>query len=321
MAIIGLTDRTTLRPRLPRLGKLRKGGEKSKNKRGVDLNYFRLAAESDEVLAAFNAAYGDKPQLVNIVLFHETLEENFETWIEAWDASGLIFRSDGENYHIWREGSEYKRGLKPHEDVDGQSIVGRLEFVVPELLQQGFVGTITMETHSNHDLRNIAAVLAVAERENNGLRGCPFILRRVEREISVPGFGDREGKRSKVKKWLVTLEAPRRIMDNYLTNEQAAYLPAPQREITTNEPKTYGSPSAFFDRVQEKTDEYYKNIPHLKTTLGGNWPDWTDREAVATAGKAAIAHVVEKHLDEANEQKPLFTEKNTHDINTDAAMA
>jgi len=85
--------------------------------------------------------------------------------------------------------------------------------------------------------------------------------------------------------------------------------------------KVYGTPESFLRRVNEKTDAYYKNIPHLKTTLGGNWPDWTDRDAVAEAGKAAIAYVVKKHLDEANEQKPLFTEKNTHDINTDAAMA
>lgn len=212
MAIKGLTDRETLKPRLPRLGKLRKGGEKSsKNKPGPDLDYFRFTSDNPDVVRAFYAAYNKQPRVVNAVMFYDSAEENFESWLEAWDASGMVFRSDGENWIVWREGSEYRRGEKPHTDHPDQFEVGRLEVVIPELLAAGYVGTVTLETHSNHDLRNITSVLYAAEYERGSLRGAQFTLRRVEEEISVPGWGDRAGKRSKAKKWLVRLEAPNRM--------------------------------------------------------------------------------------------------------------
>ena len=211
MPIKGLTDRASLNPRLPRLGKLRKGGEKTANKPGPDLDHFRFTSDRPEIMEAWAQAYGEQPRLVNAVLFYDTVEENFETWIEAWDASGLVFRSDGENYVLWRDGDKYRRTPKPHQDVDDQNEIGRLTILVPELIQQGFVGTVTMETHSNHDLRNITAALMAAEEQGNGLRGTRFVIRRVEEEISTPGFGARAGKRSKTKKWLVKLELPRQL--------------------------------------------------------------------------------------------------------------
>jgi hypothetical protein len=211
MPIKNLTDRDSLRPQLARLGKLRKGGEKTGNKPGDDLPYFRPDMNDPDVQRAFVEAYGEQPKMVNVILFYETLEDNFSTWIECWDASGLVFRSDGEFWRVWRDGSSYKRGEKPHIDKEGQDIVGRLEFLVPELIQQGYVGTVTLETHSNHDLRNIGAVLLAAEQERGTLRGAQFVLRRVEEEISVPGWGDRKGKRSKATKHLVKIEPPRQL--------------------------------------------------------------------------------------------------------------
>lgn len=222
MPIKGLTDRGSLKPRLARLGKLRKGGEKTGNKPGPDLDHFRFTSDNPDIVKAFQESHGDKPRAVNIVLFYETIEENFSTWIECWDASGLVFRSDGDNWLIWRDGDSYKRGKKQHQDQDGQDIVGRFEFVIPDLVQQGYLGTVTLETHSNHDLRNIASILMAAEQERGSLRGAQFVLRRVEEEISVPGWGDRKGKRSTAKKWLVRLEPPKQIFTMLMNADRPA---------------------------------------------------------------------------------------------------
>jgi len=233
MAIKGMTDRQTLKPALPRLGRLRKGGEKTNPKKpGPDLDYFRFTSKNPEIVTAFHNFYGDTPRLINVVIFQDTTEEAFPSWIEAWDASGMVFRSDGNNWLVWREGSQYVTGKKPHEDHPDQFDVGRLEVLIPELLQQGFVGTVTMETHGNHDLRNITSVLYAAERERGGsLRGAQFILKRVEEEISVPGWGDRSDKRSKAKKWLVKLATPRRLFDNLLAGGEQKQLAAPVEEL------------------------------------------------------------------------------------------
>ena len=53
MPIKGLTDRKSLKPRLPSLGKLRKGAEKTANKPGADLAYFRFTSDNPEVVEAF----------------------------------------------------------------------------------------------------------------------------------------------------------------------------------------------------------------------------------------------------------------------------
>ena len=135
MPIKNLTDRATLKPRLPVIGKLRKGGEKpSANKPGKELDHFRFTSDNPAVVAAFNEVYGEKPRVINVVMYYETYEECFSTWIETWDASGLLFRSDGENWVIWRDGDTYRRGTKPHQDHQDQGIVGRLSVVIPDIL-------------------------------------------------------------------------------------------------------------------------------------------------------------------------------------------
>lgn len=208
MPIKNLTDRETLKPRFPRIGKLRKGAEKSGNKPGDDLDHFRFTSDNENAVQAFRDVYGDNPRVVNAVMCYHDYDNCFSSWIECWDASGLVFRSDGENWLIWRDGSAYKRGTKPHTDVDGQRIVGRLEFIIPELWDLGYRGSVTLETHSNHDLRHIGGVLLAAESGRESLYGMQFVLRRVQEEISTPGWGERADKRSKAKKWLVKLEPP-----------------------------------------------------------------------------------------------------------------
>ena len=214
MPIKGLTDRATLRPQLPRLGKLRKGGPKENGQFGEDLDHFRFTSDRAEVAESFKALYGEQPHIINVYLLHPSLEENFSTWIELWSEGGLQWRSNGEHQVLWLDDGHYKHGERPHADHPDQSEVGRLEFIVPELIRAGHIGTVTLETHANHDIRAIAGVLLAAEQEQEqkqnplGLRGIPFVLRRVQEEIGVPGWGNNEGKRVRVKKWLVKLEPP-----------------------------------------------------------------------------------------------------------------
>jgi len=207
-----LTDRETLKPRFPRIGKLRKGGEKSAQKPGPDLDHFRFTSNNAAAVEAFNKIYGENPRVIRAVLPYHDYDDCFSSWIECWDRSGLVFRSDGEHWVLWRDGAQYKRGKKAHEDREGQKIVGRLEFVIPELWEAGHRGTVTLETHSNHDLRNIGGVLLAAESGRDSLYGMQFVLRRVEEEISTPGWGEREGQRSKTKKWLVKLDPPHQTL-------------------------------------------------------------------------------------------------------------
>lgn len=209
MAIKGLTDRDSITPRFPRIGKLRKGGEKTATGFGPDLNHWRFTSDRAEAEAAFVAAYGDSPAQINVYLPHASVEDNFQTWKEEWKSGGLGHRCDGETCTIWL-GADGKYHREPKPCPGGCKEVGRLEVVIPEMLQAGHVGTVTMETHSLNDLISISeTLLKTAElRGDNplGLRGILFSLRRVPEEISVPGFGKNAGKRQRVEKWLVKIE-------------------------------------------------------------------------------------------------------------------
>lgn len=250
MAIKGLTDRETLKPQVPRLGKLRKGGPKpSANKPGPDLDHFRFTSEGHpEIVEAFHEVYGNEPRAVNGVLFYDTVEENFSTWIECWDASGLVFRSDGEHWLVWRDGDQLNEGKKPHQDDPDQVEIGRLEFFIPELVQMGFRGTVTLETHSNHDLRNIASTLMALERERGTLRGAEIVIRRIKEKIGVPGWGDRKGQRSTSEKWLVKIELPEKAF---------AALAAP-KEVEELAPGNNGDHEAVEGEYEEVEEEEYE---------------------------------------------------------------
>ena len=223
MPIRGMTDQDSVTPRFPRLGKLRKGGErveKTKDGRkytvmGPDLDYFRFTSDRPEIVEAFYEAYGEKPTSILVYLPYISPDENFPTWCELWNESGMIHRCDGENMVIWLEGSKYVRGSKScpggHKDGDARNdCIGRLALIIPELVTAGFAGYVTMETHSKNDIVGITNVLADVfnMRKDNemGLRGITFNLKRIKENISVPGWGDRKDKRSRTDKYLVKIE-------------------------------------------------------------------------------------------------------------------
>ena len=212
--IQGLTDKNSLTPRLPRLGRLRKGGAKQekngKSVFGKDLEYFRFTSENPAVVSAFTKEYHEQPNNLHVFMPFATRDECFPTWKEAWDASTLLHRCDGRTCEIWWDAQRKVYSREPKPCPGGCKEVGRLEVVLPELFRSGFVGTVTMETHGKNDMMAIASCLdkVEIERTEHGLdlRGVGFILRRHNESISTPGWGDNAGKRQRVVKSLVSLE-------------------------------------------------------------------------------------------------------------------
>lgn len=194
----------------PNIGRLRKGGEKevktiTKNGQtkeietyGKDLTYFRFDTDDERAAKMFHAVYGEQPATINVYLPHQTAEQNFTCWQEAYVAGGLTHRCDGETCVIWLDNGKYRTDPKPC--PGGCKEVGRLMVIIPELQRFAYV---TAETHSIHDIIRLQENLQAVEFLRGDLRGIPFILKRTPVEISTP---TPDGKRARREKWLLSIE-------------------------------------------------------------------------------------------------------------------
>lgn len=240
MPIKGLTDKNSVTPRFTRLGKIRKGVKqvdpKTGKERMIDLDFFRFTGEGQhaaEIERAFHDAYGAEPVMIRVFLPFATVDENWQTWMEEWGASGLIHRCDGEFMVQWqnpdltyskdydchqRKPCPYCSGEKERtEQKPGCDHVGRLAVMIPELLELGYLGYVTVETHSINDLANITASLTDAYNKAqdahrpNGLQGIEFSLRREFEQIGVRYFNQKAGKYIKTRgdKWMIRIDPSR----------------------------------------------------------------------------------------------------------------
>ena len=259
MPIVGLTDNIV--PGWQEIGKLRKGKKRTGKGPGPDLTFFRFTSDRPQVEQAFYAAYPPQPKRINVVLPHDTADENFTAWMEEWGASMVLkHRCDGahvvrrwntktEEYENFPEGEgppcpyttpPEEGGKFRTEKIPGCQITGRLAVVIPELVAAGYVGYVTVLTGAKHDVRSILATLIKTEeaRRERGktLAWLPFTLERVEQEISSPGWKDDDpGTRRKVKKSLVKLipaEEWVRAQVEFTRREYMA-LPPPPEEVRT----------------------------------------------------------------------------------------
>lgn len=217
MPVIGLTDRDSLLGIYPVLGKLRKGSEKKlvKSKKtgemvkiyGDDLPYFRFTSkrpDGNEIERIFQKAFGNKPDRLRVILPYATTEENFPTWREAWKgkkARILLHRCDGQNTILLRrDDGTYDK--EPHPCPGGCELRGRLNVVIPELLEADLLGTVTVETGGKHDSVNITSVLYRAEesarKHGSTLEGVECVLFKSLEQVVTP-----EG--LPVMKWLIRL--------------------------------------------------------------------------------------------------------------------
>ena len=230
MPIRGLT--TNARATQVRIGKLRKGEPKtSVTCPGKDIEgAFRFTAEDDDkdIQAAFETAYGHRPEHVDAFLATPDIDEAWECWKEEWTASSLKHRCDGikcvtwqdadlEYHHVnWDEARQcYTNDLGqvvPLEQIPdcpgGCKEVGRLQLLLPEMIAAGYVGPVTLETHSKHDILSITGGLNDLQAKSNGnLAGILLRVYRVTQEITASYADKKTGeiKRRKTPKSLVKI--------------------------------------------------------------------------------------------------------------------
>lgn len=198
MPIIGLTDR---QGSFPQIGQLRKGSAKpSQGGYGKDLKHFRFTSTDADALAAFEQAYGPQPSTVEVFLPYHTTAENFEAWREAWKAGGMVHRCDGKTMVLWRrDDGSYCREPRPCTGDCKQ--VGRLKIIIPALKRFAYV---TVLTSSIHDIIELNENLLAMEALRGSLQGVPMLLSRKPKMISMPA---EDGKRRRLEKWLLSIEA------------------------------------------------------------------------------------------------------------------
>ena len=246
MPIQGLTNRELS---FPQIGIIRKGGEKTNPKApGKDLDYFRFDTEDAEARQLFLDIYGAQPRAINAYLPYITADENFEAWKEEWVGGGLRHRCDGVTCTIWQTPQmKYSHEPKPCPGKCKQ--VGRLKIIIPELRRFAFV---TVLTTSIHDIIEIDRNLRAIEARCGTLQGVPLVIKRVAREISMPG---EDGKRVRRTKWLVTVEAQPRWVDLQLAAyERALTLPAAQHPPALALPPAPDAESDNDDILEQGSD-------------------------------------------------------------------
>jgi hypothetical protein len=92
MPIAGLTDRGLA---FPQIGVIRKGGQKSANKPGQDLTYFRVEfdASRPDLATKFAAAYSPEPRKLNVVFPFNDFDRQVTIFLEAYNKGRLVARA------------------------------------------------------------------------------------------------------------------------------------------------------------------------------------------------------------------------------------
>lgn len=268
MAILGLTDRPAS---FPQIGILRKGAPKPERGPGRDLKHFRFDCDDADAADRFRTVYGDEPTSVRVYLPFPTAAENFEAWQEHWTAGALQHRCDGQTCVLWLDPKTQRYSSQPvpcphaklsRDERDRCKPSGRLKVIVPELRRLAYV---TVLTGSVHDIIALTEQLQALEALRGDLRGIPMILRRTPREVSMPG---KEGKRTRVEKWLLSIEAAPTWVDLQLAAQEQAARPS------------LGAPALALPAPAAD--------PATGQVLDGDWGD-PDDEPAAQAAAPALA--------------------------------
>ncbi len=207
-------------PRYPRLGKLRKGGEKIVKTRADGSEYetvgrdlgekLRFSSDDPATEAGWFETFGSlQVQELTVLLPYPTVDECWQAWREDYGASALKVRCDGRQHVLWLDDKtgDYNDTPKPCPGETCQAKeVGRLDLMVI-----GFprLGTVTLETHSLNDIANLDACLRLLALKSGDLTKVPLRLCRVQRNISRPKLGaggKRTGERVRSPEWLLHIE-------------------------------------------------------------------------------------------------------------------
>jgi hypothetical protein len=200
-------------PSFPRIGKLRKGAPKpaAGNAPGRDLGeFFRFVADSPDVQAEFDKAFGDKPARITFMFPpHQHIGEVFVAWYEHHVASRLMKRCDGDSQIQWF--SAEKRGYsfepkacdntEPGQPCKMCRTTAHIKIWIPELLRRAFV---EVPFSSTWDVIHLQQYLSAFAMANGGtLNGIPFILSRREQMVA---HIDKDGSSKRMKKYLLHVE-------------------------------------------------------------------------------------------------------------------
>lgn len=247
MPIYGLTDAPKA---FMKLGMIKKGEKRKVTKQGkngtydveipVDLDYFRVifspGKQAAEIEKTFRAAYGDRPQELNVRFADASVNEVWDANFECYKQGGLIAKAgtneSGAYWIFYRDpetmevlvrngapvGEEGRKLFEKPIDLNAPIYklangdpallepVGRLQVVIPEVAHLA-VGYFVFSPGSPRDIRNISAELgmyaAMASSYGNTITGIPFVLGRRKEEITK----NINGKLSKGESWPVHLTA------------------------------------------------------------------------------------------------------------------
>ena len=242
--ISGLTDASRS---FMQLGKIKKGEmveytkkDGSKGTKPVDLDYFRTTFSpgklAGEIEAAFRAAYGERPQGLNVRFADSMVSEVWDANFECHKKGGLIAKAgSNESGAYWifyrnpdtsevlvRNGSpvgaagrefiekpvDLSAPIYHLESGEPQLLkpLGRLQVVIPEVAHLQ-VGYFAFEPQSPRDIRNISAEIgmyaAMASNYGQSITGIPFVLGRRKEDVTK----NINGKLSKGTSWPVHLTA------------------------------------------------------------------------------------------------------------------
>lgn len=268
MPIKGLTDQKSITAGsgLPIVGRLYKGGEKTAKAPGKDLDYFRVEFEPQfkHLQSVWDDLYGAEPTEFRVFLTAPTTDQAFPTWMEEWNASGLLHRCDGEHQHAHMEQGQISRERIACAAKCQCTRVGRLYMLLPDFVEaSGALGLFVISTHSINDIITIHRYLSTMENMAGRLSGIPFTFGRAERDVSMPSYKDKT-MRSKQKKSMLYIHVDEDFTRNKLLpvlgGQQPAGLPAPQMQLTSGQ------------TIDVETGEIFDDEP-LEPTPGNIWHD------------------------------------------------
>lgn len=206
------------------IGEIHKGSPKKTNKdgkeiQGEDLDHFRFTAkgtpeEQEQIMAAWVAAYGEKPTTINFYTLADTPDQAVDAWywefkkINKADSRGKAFvKCNGDEIVGWSHPqtkewiSDRPKPCRRQEDEEHCSLCkpsAKLELMIPELWQAGFQGYVLFHISSfDYDYPEIVSNLeAIAQTQmvfNKTLAFTPLQLCRAERIVST-SFPSKDGK-------------------------------------------------------------------------------------------------------------------------------
>ena len=262
MPIKTMTSGEAQRIGLTRLGTLYKGAPKrtvtsKKNGQqiqiaGEDLDHFRVRfaiediekpSEEDKIRLEmmrnnWQLCYGAEPRRFDDVKLCGTTPDNSTmSWYEWWDGSGLKVRCDGEvqsrywNTTTLRYDTTPRACMSKSERPCECKPVMRLPILLLNFSAAiGEIGFFALVTHSVNDILNIYSSLQRFFAWSGNLSAITWVMERQPTELN---YTDKDGKRSKVTKALISINANAAyVQQTLLAEAQAQVVSMADRDIT-----------------------------------------------------------------------------------------